>query len=136
MQLCRRLENRFEPVSVRVDDEGGIVGRAVVQPQAGRAIVDPTGGDGRLMEGIDGGPVRRRKRNVEAGTGCADAVALVFERELVAAAGRPVADGLVRFAGPDVRSDTNIAEGRQGCVIEGRRAGYVSDAKGKVVQHV
>ncbi|AOF90884.1 hypothetical protein BSY16_2827 [Sinorhizobium sp. RAC02] len=87
------------------------------------------------MEGVDGRPVRRGKGDVEAGAGCAGAVAMVLERELVTAAGQPVADGLVRFAGPHIRPDTDIAERRQGRVIEGRRSRYVGHAKGKVVQH-
>lgn len=35
----RRVEDRFERMAIRIDDEGGVVGRPVVEPQAGRAVV-------------------------------------------------------------------------------------------------
>lgn len=59
-------------------------------------------------------------------------VVLLLEGELVVAAGRAVADGLVWFAGPDVRPDALMAERREGRVVEGGRAFDVAHAEGKM----
>src|SRR5262245_28495944 len=48
--------HRLDAVAVRVEDEGGIVRRAVVRTQAGRAVVAAALGQGRRMEGTHGSP--------------------------------------------------------------------------------
>ena len=53
--------------------------------------------------------------------------------ELVAAAGRSVADGLIRFTGADIRPDAVIAESRKGCVVKGGCARDVGNAEGEMV---
>ena len=44
----------FKPV--RIEDEGGVIVRMVMRPQARRAMVAAAGGERRLVEGVDLGP--------------------------------------------------------------------------------
>jgi hypothetical protein len=52
---------RLDPVSVRIDDEGGVVVGAVFRAQTGGTIVTPTRAQRRRMKHIDGGSIRRRE---------------------------------------------------------------------------
>ena len=56
-------------MAVRVDDEGGIVVRAVVGPQAGRTVVATAMGKRGGMELRDARAVRGGESQVETGTG-------------------------------------------------------------------
>jgi hypothetical protein len=56
---------RLDPVSVRVNDEGGVVIGAVYRTQAGCTVVTPARAQRRRVKRIDGGDVRRCKAEVQ-----------------------------------------------------------------------
>ena len=56
---------RLDPVSVRIDDEGGVVVRAAYRAQTGGTIVVPASAQCRRVKCIDGGDVRCRKAEVQ-----------------------------------------------------------------------
>ena len=55
----------FDPVSVGIDDEGGIIIVAVHRAQTGRAIVMPSRAQRRRVKRIDGGGIRRCKAEMQ-----------------------------------------------------------------------
>ena len=57
----------FDPVSVRVNDEGGVVIRVIHRPQTGRAVVPTARAQRRRMKRIDGRGIRRRKAEMQTG---------------------------------------------------------------------
>src|SRR5688572_33420718 len=79
-RLLRFVANRFDVVSVRIEDEGTVVGRVILGAQAWRTIVPALGGCGFLVKGID-------HRAIVAGEG-----------DVQRRAGRALLDPEVRFA--------------------------------------
>src|SRR5262249_53436439 len=63
----RLLAMGLNAIAVRIDDEGGVVVRAVVRAQPRLAVVAPAGLQRRGMEGVDRLPVGRLKADMQAG---------------------------------------------------------------------
>jgi hypothetical protein len=53
----------LDPVAVRIDNEGGIVIRAVYRPQAGCTVVLSAGAQRGRVKRIDGDGIRPQNRN-------------------------------------------------------------------------
>ncbi len=58
--------DRFDVVAVGIEQEGGVVGGAVVGAQAGTAVVAAAGLETRRVEAVDGGPIGRAERDMHA----------------------------------------------------------------------
>src|SRR5215471_12296981 len=56
---------RLYPVSVRIDDEGGVVIGAVHRPQTGRAVITPSSAQRCGVERVDGGCIWRCKAEMQ-----------------------------------------------------------------------
>jgi hypothetical protein len=56
---------RLDPVSVRVNDEGGVVIGAVFRTQAGCTVVTPARAQRGCVKRIDGGGIRRCEAEVQ-----------------------------------------------------------------------
>jgi hypothetical protein len=56
---------RLDPVSIRIDDEGGVVIGAVYRTQAGCTFVTPARAQRGCVKRIDGGGIRRREAEVQ-----------------------------------------------------------------------
>ena len=119
----------FELVPVEVDDEGGVVGRAVVRPQPRPALVAAAGGHRRGVEGVDRGAARGAKREMETGAGRRGVARAGEERELVARPRRAEADA--RRARPD----PPVAERREHAIIEGGGPREVLHSEGQMREH-
>src|SRR5258708_5362203 len=61
----RAVADGFYIVAVRIEDEGAVIGRMVLRPQARRAVVGAAGGYRGAMEGVDRGPVLGRESHME-----------------------------------------------------------------------
>src|SRR5690348_900633 len=112
----RYVAHRLDPMSVGIDDEGGVVMGVVLRAEARLAVVAPPSGERRPMERVDSGPARRLEADVaaerDAGRLMADPERqrLLLQRLRL---GRPIAGSIVEIMAPDV------AERRQRGVIEG-----------------
>src|SRR6185369_1539099 len=61
----RPVADRFDIIAVRIENEGAVIGRMILRPQARCAVVGAAGGHGGTMEGIDRGPVLGRKGHMQ-----------------------------------------------------------------------
>jgi len=65
-RLWGRVDDRFDPVPVRIDEEGRVVMWPVVRARAGHAVVGAPDAQCGGVEGIDSGARRGRKRQMKA----------------------------------------------------------------------
>ena len=128
------VDDGFEPVTVRVTHEGGVVVRTVGRAQTGRAIAGAAVRERSRMEGIDRrarscgqGDVKPRPRG-DVGTGA------VLQREHVALSGVPVADRLSWLAGPDVGPHADEPERGESRIVEAGGSFEVANAQRQVMQ--
>src|SRR5687768_6346081 len=64
-ELLGPVRYRLDVVAVGIEHEGAVVGRVVVRPQTGSAVVAAAGGDRRLVECVHGGPIGAGEGNVQ-----------------------------------------------------------------------
>src|SRR6185437_6161872 len=121
--------HRLEGIAVGVEDEAGVVRRAIVRAQARTTIVAPACRQRRPVKGVDGGAVGRIEGQMKARARRVGAVA-AFYGEFVAAAGHAVASRV--RAGPH----PHHAEGCERGIVEGERAPEVGDAEGNMAEHL
>src|SRR5438105_416413 len=98
------VDDGFDRVAVRIEDEGGVIVGTVLRPRSGSAVVPAAGCERGAMECGDRIARRRGEGEVEARARRARARCSHLDGELVIAARNPIAD---RRA---VRPDTNVAE--------------------------
>src|SRR3954463_4977842 len=91
-KLDRSGADRLDIVAVRIDQECGIIGRAVVCARAGAAIVAAAGAQARGMKFLDRGMVGRAERNMRAG---ADGLRAQIEPQRRRARGAETSAGFV-----------------------------------------
>jgi hypothetical protein len=60
------MTHRFDVVTVGIEHEGTIVGRMIVRPQPGRAVVFSARRNRRAIKGIDRRAILGRNRNMDA----------------------------------------------------------------------
>src|SRR5579862_729083 len=126
------MSHRLDPVSVAIDDEGGVVMCVVLGPEARLAVVAASGCERRRVECIDGGTSGRAEADMP------------IERRAVGAMGDPKRERLLpqgmRIAAAvagrvlDVEH-ASIAERRQHRVIEGAAPREVAYAEREMVDH-
>src|SRR5258708_5475942 len=73
--LCMKKPSRLlsqadglDVVAVGIEQEGGVVGRAVIGAQPGTAVIAPAGLDPGAVEAVDGGAIGRAEGDMGAGT--------------------------------------------------------------------
>src|SRR5579863_7210078 len=116
------LANGLQTMTVWIDHERRVVGRAIVWPQAGCAVVHAAVPEGGGMEAIDGLPALRGESQMKASAGRPGALGLVDQQQLVLIGSRePISDG------PRPGEHARITERRQGGVIKGRRPRQIGD---------
>src|SRR6185503_4972675 len=125
--LFGRIQYRFDPVAVRVENECRIVVRTIVRPKSRSAVVPAAVRERSAVEVGDGFPARSRKRQVKSRPGHRGRRSADLDRELVAASRMAISDrGLV---GPY----PDVAERRERRVVEGGGTVQVRDRKGNMV---
>src|SRR4026207_585028 len=82
--LFGRIEYRFDPVAVRIEDECRIVVRTIVRPKSRRAVVPAAVRERSAMEGCDGFAARSQKRQVKSRPGHRGRLPADLDCELVA----------------------------------------------------
>src|SRR5215468_2527258 len=58
------MSDGLDPITVGVDDEGGVVMGVILGPEARLSVVTTAGGERRRVEGIDGAPEGRAEADV------------------------------------------------------------------------
>src|SRR5438552_6431168 len=96
---ARRADDGFDTITIRVDDEGGVVVRTIVWPETRGAIVPGAVRDGSRVESVDGVSARRGEGQMETrARGSLRSRPLLY-RELTTFAGLAVADLLGQALG-------------------------------------
>src|SRR5262245_15436384 len=67
--LFRSVTNRFNVVSVKIEDECAVVVRMIHRPQSRCAVVAPACSEGRLVEGIDCRTIRGQDGDMDRSGG-------------------------------------------------------------------
>src|SRR5262249_55338218 len=122
------LVHQFELPALGIEDERGVVGRAVVWPRARRAVVGAAGDHRGGVGGIDGYSAGRIEGEVEAFARSRGARAFEHIELLMRGVGA-VADAVL--AGPDAGD----AERGKQCIVEAGGLRQVADADRDVAQH-
>lgn len=120
------VADRLDIVSVRADDEGGVVVGVVARAQARRAVVLPAGGKGRLVEGIHLLAGRGREGDMQV-------CRLLLRLEQAEGDGvvRAQLDAIGRRAFPD----DHDTKRRKRLKEEGLACGKVADTELDVIEH-
>src|SRR5437667_12763524 len=63
------MSHRLDPVPVEIDDEGGVVVRVILGPEARLAVVAAPGGERRRVEAVNGAAEGRREADVSVERG-------------------------------------------------------------------
>src|SRR5579859_645324 len=130
--LVRLMSHRFDPITIGIDDEGGVVVRVIFGPQAGLAVIAAAGAECRRVERVDRTSIGCAETDVAVERGCVtirrdpERQRLFLERMgLVAAVARGVLD--IEHAA--------IAQRRERRVVEGTGSREIADADRDVVNH-
>jgi hypothetical protein len=115
-------------MALRVEDEGGVIIRAVMRPQAGRTLVATTAGERRRMERVDRSPIGGSEGEMEARPGRVR-VGDREESQTILATRRAIADPLL------VTPDPHQAERRHDRVVEISGLGEIADTERDMAQH-
>jgi hypothetical protein len=125
----RRGDYRFDAKSIRVDDKGGEVVRAVGGAQTRCTVIHASVREGLGMEARDRLARRRGKGKMESRAGRRRIARLELDGEQVLTRSYSIADGA------RVRPDADIAECRKRGVVERGGTLEVGNTEGYVVQH-
>src|SRR5712671_5051756 len=125
LALLRAQADRLDVVAVGVEDEGRVVRFTVAGPRPRVSVVLPAGFNGRRIEALDRGPVRRLEGQMERAAGPARA-----EPELGSA-------GPAEPRGPGLRVVRLQAmpERLEGCAVEADAPGEIRNRQSDVVEH-
>lgn len=121
-------------MTVGIYYEGRKVIRPVVWAKARNPVVFAARGKCGGVKGGNGCLAWRREGQMESGDGRHRGSDL-FDRQLVAAAGKAVAHRLPRAYCPQIAPDAHIAKRSENCIVEAHRCFDVSGAKRDVVEH-
>ncbi len=119
------VEDCFNVVTVRVNDEGGVVATVVLRPQTRRTVVPAPGGQGCTVERLDFLPTACREGQVKMG----------WELRRLVQAQRRSASAHDLHAVGRVVNDLVNAERLKRRQVEGSACGVVCDAELYVVEH-
>ncbi len=125
------LVHGFELVAIGVDDEGGVVTRAVLRSESWRTVIATAGLDGCGMKCLYSGLRGGLECEMESRT--SSEVRAFWRAQLD---GKPVVStGDAITNGGIILPDTSIAEGAKGCVVECLCAIEISGAKRNMAEH-
>jgi hypothetical protein len=123
------LADSFEPMAIWIDDEGRVVGWAIVRPQAWSAVICAAVSNSGGMEVVNGLSAGCNEGQVKTRAWRTGVLGLVDQQQLVLVRARQaVPDGL------RAREDSCVAERHHRGVIESRGPSQIGDAEREMAE--
>lgn len=127
------LADRFDVVSVGIENVGSVVAGVVMFTDAGRAVIPASTCQSGGVKSVDIRPTSRRKRDVDRRN---FSLPFVYPETRISTASEPVSRAAMRGSRWIDRDDQRKSQGGKRCVVEGSRSCPARYREFDVVQQV